>query len=191
MARNGDIFHAHLSILGIYTDLFEKALQEGFSEAETKTVRLADHPSKAIMQMLEFCYSGKLDTMVYLEAINDLYTLADYVMMKDPKTAAVIEVEGEFRYRLDQDERVAWWRGVLTSAVRWIYDKTSDGTTHVDIRRAYAEGCKSGIYAGLDAKLLEELIEDDGDFAKDMFNALVEHGKTMAKSKSGKSDLTR
>lgn len=103
-------------------------------------------------------------------------------MMEALKICAVSSVEMTLvaalgMRRVGYEERIrTWWRKNVCSSVKWIYDNTTDGSAHAGIRKAYVNGCRDFILAGLSSAAMDELIQSNGEFAKDMFHAMVPVG---------------
>lgn len=185
-ASDGTMFYAHTNILGFFTDFFLMAMKDGFLEATVRRLKLPDHQSSAVTSMLKFCYTGHLPINCNLSGNNDVYFLADYVMMEHLKMAVVENITGFFanvsRYPTTQTK--TWWGSSVAVGVRGIYEGTNAGLGHAPLRKAYVAGCRDCILAGLGSEPLERLIEENGEFIAQI-NRLAEATWSRAFSHSG------
>lgn len=111
----------------------------------------------------------------------EMYLLADYVMLPELKTAMFDFISRLFSSIASMDvgdeaSRV-WWKCVCES-LRMVYDHTGTGSEHWGIRKVHVDGWRDCLVAGYDAAALGDLMEEGGNFARDMFMAIVEHRKS-------------
>ena len=92
VVEDGKEFKAHRSVLSEASRFFEKLLNSGMREANEGVVRLEMVPEHLLRDILEFIYTGSVQTFVDDNA-QELYELADYLAVPHLKTLAGHRVE--------------------------------------------------------------------------------------------------
>ena len=87
VVQDGKEFKAHRRALSEASPFFEKLLNSGMREANEGVVRLEMVPEHLLRVILEFIYTGSVQTLVDDNA-QELYELADYLVLPQLKTLA-------------------------------------------------------------------------------------------------------
>ena len=87
VVEDGKEFKAHRSVLSEASSFFEKLLNSDMRESNEGVVRLEMVPGHLLMDILEFIYTGSVQTLVDDDA-QELYELADYLVVPHLKTLA-------------------------------------------------------------------------------------------------------
>lgn len=130
--------------------------------------------------MLEFCYTGDYSDQDYNdeppEALVALYILADYVMIDTLKNVVVSEVRTYFEdLRGPEGKDSAWSKSIwkdIDVVLRIVYGNTVRGDP---LRKVYVEVYKDFIVDGWCRDQVEGFVEENGEFAKELFQVMEEH----------------
>lgn len=87
VVQDGRKFKAHRHVLSEASPYFEKLLTSGMKEAKEGIVCLESYTEVAMGSLLEFIYTGKIQTLTREIAI-DLFIMADYFLLPNLKTLA-------------------------------------------------------------------------------------------------------
>ena len=78
---NGNVFHCHKFMLAKKSDVFDAMFSHDFAETVSNKVIITDLDSEAVMEMLRFIYTGKVQNMEKVNkmvlAAADKYNIAD------------------------------------------------------------------------------------------------------------------
>lgn len=87
VVEDGKEFKAHRSVLSEASSFFEKLLNSDMRESNEGVVRLEMVPGHLVRDILEFIYTGSVQTLVD-DNSQELYELADYLVVPHLKTLA-------------------------------------------------------------------------------------------------------
>lgn len=161
LKSRSETFNVHKKVLCSRSEFFGKACEGEFKEASSGVIDLSKDDPDAVKAMLQFCYTTDYAYDAALHA--KVYAIAEKYNIKPLKDLACTK----FEIAADRD----WYSPYFPVTIGFVY--TSTPPDDRGLRDIVVKLSRDHLKPLLDRPEFESMMEDNGDFGKDLVKAIA------------------